>query len=407
METVSLVDIQRARDIIGPQIFHTPCLHFPANTQHTELRERDIFLKCENLQLTGSFKIRGASYWAYSHLKEAREHGVVTVSAGNHAQGVAAISKHLGFRATIVMPESTPTVKVHNTQRWGANVVLIGNVYEDCLTYAKEVSDNTGALFFPAFEDPAIIAGQGTIGLELSELPYFNEIEAVVIPVGGGGLASGVATCLKALKPQIKIYGVTAASAPAFLDSFQGRKPCEKDVSFTIAEGVALKKTSSTMLQILSPLLEDVFALSEESIAFAISMLCESTKLVVEGAGALPLASILEGRIRERKVLLILSGGNIDITTMTHVLHRGLSTQSRLVRLCVTVPDRPGSLNQMTELLAKSKANILQVFHGRDSFKTKMGYTQIDIDIETRGEEHLNEILSTFSERHIDAVRSY
>ena len=393
---ISLDTIKAARERIAPYIRKTPLMAFDyLSGQHGQ----DVLIKCEMLQRTGSFKIRGAANCILENLAQAKKTGVVAASAGNHAQGVAAICKYLGIRSTIVMPIITPAIKIHNTQRWGATVELVGNVYDDSYVHAKKLSESKGYVFIHPFRDPYVIAGQGTIGLELCEDPLFDGVEAVVIPIGGGGLATGCASALKALRPQIKIYGVTAKNAPVVWKAYHEGKIIPEEVKFTLAEGVATKNTDETMLRYLTEGVDDIFSLSEASIAHAIAVLAEQGKLVVEGAGALPVAAVLEKLVPEKRVALVLSGGNIDLPALSNVLQRGLVEQGRLVRLVITAADRPGTLHAITEVFADKRANILQVFHQRTTPHTGIGEAEIEVDLETRGPEHTHEIIDGLSER--------
>jgi threonine dehydratase len=396
MTTVTLSDIKEARERIAPYIRRTPFIPFDYLSAQVG---KDVWMKCESLQRTGSFKIRGASNCILKNLTQAKKSGVVTASAGNHAQGVATICKALGIKATIVMPTWTPPIKVENTKRSGAQVELVGHIYDESYEYAMKLATAKGFLFVHPYRDPDIIAGQGTIALELHEDPAFAEIEAVLIPVGGGGLASGSAIALKQLRPDLKIYGVAARNAPATWKSFHKGAIVEDLVQFTLAEGVAIKKTDPHMLSLLKEHLDDFFAISEESIAHSIALVAEHAKIITEGAGVLPVAALLEGLVPEKKVALYLCGGNLDIPALTHVLQRGLVEQGRVVRLVITVTDRPGGLNGITRVLAETGANILEVFHQRSNSHTKFGEAEVEVDVETRGESHTSEITQKLIEQ--------
>ena len=396
MHRIPLEEIKKARERITPYTRITPCLPVEAINK---LTGREVWLKCESLQKTGSFKIRGAANFILENSVEAKRHGVVAASAGNHAQGVAAIAKALNIPATIVMPVSTPAIKIQNTANYGAEVKLVGNVYDESFDHAKKISQERGAVLVHPFHDPVVMAGQGTVGLEIAECPFFKDIEAAVISIGGGGLISGIASALKTLNPRIKIYGVTAQNAPATYQTFKNNRPAEVEVKFTLAEGVAPKKSDQYMLDYLKDNVDDVFSLSEESIAHAITLLAEHGKLVAEGAGALPVAALLEGKIPEKKVVAVISGGNLDLFALSAVVQRGLVEQGRLARLLITISDRPGSLANITQILAEKRVNIHNVFHQRATLLAGVGETQIEVDIETRGKEHTEEVLSTLIER--------
>ncbi len=396
MGTITLENIREAAKKISPYIRNTPFVPFDSLSLATG---KEIWLKCESLQKTGSFKIRGAANCILSQMDRAKKTGVVAASAGNHAQAVAAMAKILGIKSTIVMPTMTPPIKVQNTRQWGAEVVLLGEVYDESFDHAVELSKSRGLLFIHPFNDPLVICGQATIGLELAQNESFRDIEAVVVSVGGGGLSSGIAACLHHLRPDVKVYGVAARHAPAAWKSFHKKTLTPETVSYTLAEGVAVKRPDQTMLNYMLEYLDDMLALSEESIANSIAVLTEQAKLVVEGAGALPVAAVLEGLVTEKKIALILSGGNIDIPALSHVLQRGLVAQGRMVRLVIRVSDRPGGLNAVTNVLASQRANIMQIFHQRSSLQTKLDEAEIEVDLETRGSDHTQQIIAALTER--------
>lgn len=395
MPLIPLSEIEDARRRIAPYIRQTPLVRFDELAHRSQ---REVLLKCETLQRTGSFKPRGAANCILQNLAHAKKSGVITTSAGNHAQGVAMVSNLLGIKSTIVMPTHTPAIKVQNTQRWGAEVVLYGNVFDEAFEHASRLATEKGLLFIHAFKDPMVMAGQGTIGLELVEHPDFADVEAVVIPVGGGGLATGIASVLRVKRPDIKIYGVTPRNSPAFLKSFVGKTIVEEDVRYTLAEGTAFKRPDQMMMNYLYDSLDDVFSLTEESIATAISLLAEHAKLVVEGSGALSVSAVLENLVPEKKIAVILAGGNIDLPTLTSIVQRGLVEQGRLVRLVITISDRPGGLHAVTGILARERANILQVFHQRATVQMGIGEAEIDVDVETRGKDHTQAIIAALRE---------
>lgn len=401
--SISFSDIQAARNRIAPYIRRTPFLPFDV----LNLRKKtQIFLKCEFLQKTGSFKIRGAANCILENISQAKKAGVICASAGNHAQGVAAISHYLGIKSTVVMPVSSPGIKILNTQRWGSKVELVGEIFDESYDHARELAKKEGSLFIHPFNDPLIMAGQGTIGLELLEEPDFQGVEAVLLSIGGGGLMCGVATALRAKHPKLKIYGVTAKNAPSAYMALKNKKAADHAVTFTLADGVATKRTEESMMKHLTSLVDDVFSISEDSLAHAISLLAEHAKMVVEGAGALPIAALLEDLVPEKKIAAVLSGGNIDLPALSHVLQRGLVEQGRLVRMTIKIIDRPGGLHALTKILAERRANILQVFHQRTSLNTAMGETEVEIDIETRGHEHTTEIIDALTQNGFRVTRA-
>ncbi|MFM8315134.1 MAG: pyridoxal-phosphate dependent enzyme, partial [Deltaproteobacteria bacterium] len=299
----------------------------------------------------------------------------------------------------------TPAIKVQNTLAWGASVELVGKVYDDSYEHAMKLSQDQGLVFVHPFRDPKVMAGQGTIGLELTQTPLFENTEAVLVCVGGGGIATGIGTALKALRPGIRVYGVTAAHAPAAYKSFKTNTPTRETPSFTLAEGVATKGPDAFMLEALKHSIDDIFSLSEESIAHAVAILAEHGKLISEGAGALSVAAICENLVPEKNITAILSGGNIDIPALNMVLNRGMVEQGRLVRLIITVMDRPGGLNALTQVLAESGANISQIYHQRSTLHSRLGEAEVEADIETRGSKHTDEIIKLINSRGFKVTR--
>ena len=346
----------------------------------SRLAERPVLLKAENLQRTGAFKIRGAYNTVAQLSSDERGRGVVTASAGNHGQAVAWAAREAGIAATIVVPEAAPMAKVEAARSYGANVELAGEGFDDTLAIARERETETGATFVHAFEDPRVIAGQGTLGLELTgQLPTGEA--AVVIPVGGGGLAAGIAIALRALRPEVRLVGVqSAACAP-----FAGREP----TGTTIADGIAVKHPGVLTRPILDDLLDDVVVVDDEEISQAIVLLLERSKLVVEGAGAAPVAAILAGRAGgEGPACAVLAGGNIDATTMSSVIRYGLTASGRYLVVALLIPDRPGELARIVGLIAAQRANILSIQHHREGRNIGVLETEAELTLETRDEEH-------------------
>ena len=346
----------------------------------SRLAERSVLLKAENLQRTGAFKIRGAYNTVAQLSSEERGRGVVTASAGNHGQAVAWAAREAGIAATIVVPEAAPMAKVEAARSYGANVELAGEGFDDTLAIAREREAETGATFVHAFEDPRVIAGQGTLGLELTgQLPTGEA--AVVIPVGGGGLAAGIAIALRALRPEVRLVGVqSAACAP-----FAGREP----TGTTIADGIAVKHPGVLTRPILEDLLDDVVVVDDEEISQAIVLLLERSKLVVEGAGAAPVAAILAGRAGgQGPACAVLAGGNIDATTMSSVIRYGLTASGRYLVVALLIPDRPGELARIVGLIAAQRANILAIQHHREGRNIGVLETEAELTLETRDEEH-------------------
>lgn len=387
---------EKAQKTIAPYIRKTPLIPFDFLNRESG---KKVLLKCENMQVTGSFKIRGASNCVLENMAKAKKSGVIAASAGNHAQGVAAICSMLGIPSTIVMPVSTPAIKVQNTKKWGAETVLQGSVYNESFEHAMKLSETKGYLFVHPYRDAYVMAGQGTIALELLADPSFQDCEAVIVPIGGGGLITGIAKVLRAKNPKLKIYGVTAENAPATYQSLKTGKIQIQTPQFTLAEGVATKTTDETMLAHLKESLDDVFSISEDSIAHAIALIAEHGKMLAEGSGALALAAILDNRIPQKNVTAVLSGGNIDLPALGHVLQHGLAHQGRLVRVVITITDRPGVLNKVTEVLGLTGANIIQIFHQRATLHTKIGEADIEVIFESKGHEHTSEIIEELKNR--------
>lgn len=353
---IGLKDIETSRMRISPYIHKTPLTY---SQSFSDLTGKDIYLKFENLQKTGSFKIRGAMNYI-SQLKDKEINGIVTASAGNHAQGVAYAGKLFNFKTIIVMPENTPLIKIVATKSYGAYVILHGKIYDESYSYAKSIAEDEKMEFIPAFDDERIIAGQGTIGLEVLE--DLEDIDAVIVPVGGGGLSSGICIAIKEKNPKIKVYGVQSVAFPYFYEKFKNTKIKNKP-SQTIAEGIAVKKTGEITYSILEKYLDDVFVVEEEKIAQAILLFLERAKTLVEGAGATTLAVLLEhgSFIPEKKIVLILSGGNIDVTLLSKIIEFGLIETGRLVHMIVKMPDLPGHLSKVINVISEEKANIITI----------------------------------------------
>lgn len=364
----------------------------------------EVLLKCENLQVTGAFKIRGASN-AIMQLSDAQKaHGVITASAGNHAQGVAAAARVVGTTATIVMPEPTPVMKVERTTDLGAHVILHGESFDDAEAEAYRLADETGAYFVHPFDDDHVIAGQGTIGLEILDQ---CEPDCVIVPVGGGGLISGIATAIKSLRPDTGIIGVQAENAPALYRSCELRELTTVPVRGTIAEGIAVGEPCARTLEIILGRVDDMLTVAERDIARAILELLEHHKLVAEGAGATPVAALEAccSELAGKTVVLVISGGNVDVTTLAGVIDRGLVEAGRAVKLEVTLVDRPGALAKLTAAIAEVGANIIEVHHDRLSVDLELGQAEVEIVLGTRGHEHVAAVLAHLRERGWDARR--
>jgi threonine dehydratase len=392
---VTLEDIIAAEKTIRPYIHHTL---LESSQSYSEMAGFEVLLKYEHLQRTGSFKVRGAAN-KLSHLTEAeKKTGVICASAGNHAQGVACIAQKLGIKAVIVMPEMSPLIKVISTKRFGADVILKGATFDDAYAHAVELQKRHGYTFVHPFEDPLIIAGQGTIGLELDQ--DCPDADALFIAIGGGGLLSGIATAYKTLHPNVKIIGVQAEGADSMARSFKDRHLTAdlKPIS-TIADGIAVKKPSPVMYEdFVSKLCDDVVTVNDDEIAKTIGLLMERAKSVVEGAGAASLAALLarKTKIKPKKAIAVLGGGNIDLNIIERIIDRGLQAAGRVAKILVAAPDVPGTLNRMTTLIADKRANILNINHSRVSDRIGLRETLIEFTLETTGKDQIEEIKKGF-----------
>jgi threonine dehydratase len=386
---VTFSDIEQARRRIRDAIYVSPCAH---SQTLSRMIGGTVFLKLENLQMTGSFKERGALNKMLTLSEDERRRGVVTASAGNHAQAVAFHAQRLGMSATVVMPQGTPLIKVSSTRGHGARVELWGATYDDAYARAREVERTEGLTFLHPFDDPLVIAGQGTVGLELLEQnPY---LETVVLPVGGGGLASGVGVALKETNPRIRVVGVQAARVPGMKRSREAGSVQLLPPAQTIADGIAVRRVGDVTFPLVERYVDEIVTVDEEEIASAILLCLEREKTVVEGAGATPLAALLQKRVQVagRKVCAVLSGGNVDPNVVARIIERGLVKDGRLVRLRVHVEDRPGALSRLIAQIAELGVNVLQIFHDRAFTKAAFGDVQVDLTLETRGFDHIEEI---------------
>lgn len=385
---VTLDAIRDAQSRIAGLVRRTPVLRAANLSEATGI---DLHLKLENLQVTGAFKERGAANRLLCLTDEERARGVVAASAGNHAQGVAINATRLGVEATIVMPEYTPLVKRLRTQRYGAEVVLHGAAFDDANRFAQERCANEGKTFIHPFDDADIIAGQGTVALELLE--DLSELDAVIVPVGGGGLISGMAVAIKALRPEIEVIGAESAAFPSMARALIEGGPIEVDSERTIADGIAVRLAGRNTYAHVSELVDAVVDVSEEEIAKALVMLLEEERVVAEGAAAAALAVVIGdhhmARLRGKRVALVISGGNIDVNMMERIIDRGLVRAGRRARLTLGVPDRPGTLARLTELIAAQGCNVLEIRHERAFSKTAVGETELEVEIETSGHEEL------------------
>ena len=384
--TITLADIQAARRTVRDVIIQTPTL--PDERLSAELGAR-IFLKAENTQRSGSFKIRGA-YNKLSRLThEERERGVIAPSAGNHAQGVALAARLLGIPATIVMPERAPLTKVAATRRLGAEVILFGQAFDDAVAQARAICDERSMTYIHAFDDELIIAGQGTIGLEIVEA--IDTPHVMVVPIGGGGMIAGIAIAVKTLVPDARIVGVQASSCAPVIASLKAGEPLLSPTSRTIADGIAVKRPGKLTLPIIRELVDDVVTVTDEEIARGIAHVVQNDRLVVEGAGAAGVAALLSRKIRlhdGENVCVVLGGGNIDSNLLTRVLEQAAVKQGRYLLLKTTTDDRPGNLAPLISRVADAGANVVDVFHRRAAWLAPLDRVGIELVLEVRDEEH-------------------
>jgi len=393
---VELSDVEAAQARIRDRVYLSPCAR---SETLSRLSGTEAYLKLENLQMTGSFKERGALNRLLILEPAARERGLIAASAGNHAQGVAYHAGRIGIPTTIVMPETTPIIKVASTRGHGARVILHGGGYDEAYSEARRIEQAEGLSFIHPFDDPGVIAGQGTVGLELFE--QVPELEAVVVPIGGGGLVAGIGVALKARRPGLRVIGVQTELLPSMQAALEAGKPVTLDAAQTLADGIAVKRVGDLTLALAQRVVDEVVTVSEEEIASAILYLLEKEKTVVEGAGAVAVAGLMHHRpsgLSGKRVVSVISGGNIDVNLVARVIERGLVKDGRLVRIRVALLDKPGQLARVSSIVATHRANVIEVHHTR-AFATRFGDTTLQLTLETRGPEHVQEILQALRER--------
>ncbi len=353
----------------------------------------EVYLKTENLQVTGSFKVRGAYYKISQLSEEEKSHGVVACSAGNHAQGVALASKKFGIKSVICMPDGAPISKVEATKSYGAEVVLVPGVYDDAHNYSEKLREEKGYTFIHPFDDDDVIAGQATIGLEI--INQFKDVDAIVVPIGGGGLISGVAFAVKSLNPKIKVYGVQAAGAPSMIQSLEHNKIEMLPSVSTIADGIAVKEPGVHTFELCRKYVDGVVSVTDDQVSAAILALIEKQKMIAEGAGAVSLAAVMFGKIPDikgKKVVCLISGGNIDVTILSRVINRGLLMSGRTTTLTVELMDKPGQLVAVSAIIAGCGGNVIGVLHERSNEGSDVNGCYLRLTIETRDFAHIKEI---------------
>ena len=386
---ITLTDIKQAKEKLEGIINKTSITYAPFLSQDSK---GQVYLKKENLQLTGSFKLRGAFNKISTLNQEEKDAGVVAASAGNHAQGLSYAAKHFGISATIFMPESTPLTKVSGVKLYGATVVLQGANYDEAYEAAKEFSNKNNQPFIHPFADDKVIAGQGTLGLEI--LDQCENVEEILVPIGGGGLIAGIAIAAKSMNPDIKIIGVVATGARAMKESFEAKLPIDSKSVKTIADGIAVRCVMPKNLDYALEYVDEIVEVSEQEIANAILFLLERHKLVVEGAGAVTVAAIMHNKvdIENKKVCALVSGGNIDVTMLSLIIEKGLVKSYRKLNLLVTLMDKPGALMDITDVFTQCDANIVQIDFDRNSVEIDFGEAYVTIALETKGPDHQKEI---------------
>ena len=392
--SIQLADVLAARERLRGAIYYSPCPH---SLMLSALTGQQVYLKLENLQMTGSFKERGALNRIAMLTPEQAARGVIAASAGNHAQGVAYHATKRGIRAVIVMPLTTPLVKVTATRDFGAEVVLHGANYDEAFTEAIRLCAEQDLTFIHPFDDPAVMAGQGTIGLELLEqVPL---LEAVVVPIGGGGLIGGIACAIKESRPDIRIVGVQTSRLPSMAAAVEAHHPVTIDPATTIADGIAVRRAGDLTLPMVERYVDEIVMVDEDEIASAILMLLEREKTLAEGAGATALAALLQHRtsLKGAHTAVLVCGGNIDVTLLSRIIERGLVQDGRLIRLRIHLLDKPGALADLTRLIASHRANIVDTLHNRAYYGVNLGDTVIDITMETRGREQVAELLEALT----------
>lgn len=400
MERVTLEDVKEARGIIEDVVLKTDLLE---NVRLSEKTGAQVFYKCENLQRTGSFKIRGACNKIAHLTDEEKACGVIASSAGNHAQGVALGAKNAGIKATICMPANAPISKVAATKSYGAEVVLNGTVYDDAYAKAIEIQAQTGATFLHPFDDKHVIAGQGTIGLEIYEQLNGN-VDTVIVPIGGGGIIAGIATALKEMNPAIKVIGVQTCNIPSMKKSYENGRITSAFNDITIADGIAVKTPGSLTFDIISKLVDDVITVTEEEIAEAILFMMENQKLVSEGAGAVSTAALLSEKYKPaagERVVCVVSGGNVDINTLYRIMSVALKRQGRRISIVAELPDVPGALATLVSIIAKNGGNVLTINQDKLATGKYIKKQTVEVTIETVDFDQINAMKSAFVENGI------
>jgi len=399
--SISAAEIRKAAGVIASRVIRTPLVYSPT---FSRLAGFEVYLKLENLQATGSFKIRGATYKILKELDRIGNKGVVAASAGNHAQGVALAASRAGLPSTIVMPEWASISKQEATRGYGGEVILEGQSLDDAIKRALELAKD-GKTFIHPFDDPAIIAGQGSIGLEIME--QLPDADLIAVPVGGGGLVSGISVAAKSIKPGIRIIGVQAGACPSALKAVEAGKRITVEAFRSIADGITVKRIGGFPFDIISKKVDQIVLVDEDRIAEAVIMLLERKKILAEGAGAVCAAAVLSGAVKgppDSKAVLVISGGNIDISLLDRVIRKGMSRNGRIMRFSVRLDDIPGALRKLLGIIADAKANVLQIYHNRGGADLSIHQTLVELEIETRNFEHISQIEATLDQAGYETI---
>ena len=389
-----------AREKLSKVLLKTSLIHSPIFSKESG---NEVFIKPENLQKTGSFKIRGAYNKITNLSDEEKKKGVIASSAGNHAQGVAYGAKESGIKAVIVMPKSTPLIKVESTKQYGAEVILHGDVYDDAFKKAKELEEKKGYVFVHPFDDKDVIYGQGTITLEiLEELP---ETDIILVPIGGGGLISGIACAAKILKPEIKIIGVEPDGAASAYEAIKEDKVVELKEANTIADGTAVKKIGNTTFEYIKKYVDEIITVSDYELMESFLLLVEKHKIIAENSGILSLAALKKLKEKNKKVVSVVSGGNIDVLMISSMINKGLIRRDRIFNFSVNIPDKPGELAKVVDLIAQQGANVVKLEHNQFKNLSRFKDIELQITVETNGSEHIQKLTQAFEEKGYEIVR--
>lgn len=392
--SITLADVEAARERLRGSVYYTPCAH---SVMLSQLTGQQIFLKLENLQMTGAFKERGALNRIATLTPEQAARGVVAASAGNHAQGVAYHATKRGIRSIIVMPLATPLVKVTATRGFGAEVVLHGANYDEACEEALRLCAAQSMTFIHPFDDPVVMAGQGTIGLEVLE--QVPDLEAIVVPIGGGGLIGGIACAVKESRPEVRVIGVQTSRLPSMAAAVAEHGLVTVEPATTIADGIAVRRAGDITFPVVEKYVDEIVTVDEDEIASAILVLLEREKTLAEGAGATALAALLQKKtsLNGARTAVVVGGGNIDVTLLSRIIERGLVQDGRMIRLRIHLLDKPGALAELTRLIAHHRVNIVDTLYNRAYYGVNLGDTAIDITLETRGPEQVKELLTALT----------